>query len=128
MKLLPLLFLAFTLTISAEAAKRKPVRKKTTISSKTKRGQGIRPCPLLPPCQCPKLPDKIIVITQEEQEHQDAIQAAVRRRRETAESGFDAAFDAWLKMQKVPEGISPLALQNLRLTARQWFKRGLLVD
>lgn len=128
MKFLLVPFLLITLTASAEAAKRKPSRKKASVSRKVKRGRVIRSCPLPPPCQCPKLPDKVIVITQEEQERKDAAQAANRRRREAAESGFDAAFEAWLKEQKVPDGISSAALQNLRLTAREWFRRGLSVD
>ena len=127
MKFLLISFLVLTLTVSVEAAKRKPTRKKATISRKAKRGRVVHVCPLPPPCQCPKLPDKVVVITQEEQERKDAAQAADRRRRETAESGFDAAFEAWLK-DKVPDNISPLALQNLRLTAREWFRRGLSVN
>lgn len=128
MKFLLLTFLVLTLTVSAEAAKRKPVRKKATISYKAKRGRVSRSCPLPPPCICPKLPDKVVVITQEEQEQKESAQAADRRRREAAESGFDAAFEAWLATQKVPDSISPLALQNLRMVAREWFRRGLAVD
>lgn len=91
------------LSLPAEARKRKPVRKGKRAIAHT-----------CPPCIQNGCPDKVITLTQAEQDAIDSRRARVR-------TDFERDFAEWLARQP---NMSPAAASVLRETARQWYGKG----
>lgn len=101
------LLLLSLLPLPAEARKRKPVRKAKRKITRT--------APVVcPPCVQNGCPDKVITLTQAEQDVIDSRRARVR-------VDFERSFAEWLARQP---NMSPAAASVLRETARVWYSRG----
>jgi hypothetical protein len=117
-KLFVIILLLLFLFASAEAAGKRKPRGKKRIGRRAHAVVRVT----CPPCIQQGCPDKIIVISQQDQETIDRKIAERRRRIELAEQKFETEFASWLSKQPV---MTPEAAAVLRETARHWHLRGL---